>query len=464
VTTRAWLAALTALALLTAGCGSGRTPPQTNGEKMIGEACEQDLECQGGLVCADGACAPSTCNRAPDPTAFCAMELGVPADRAECDVDGTCLAKKVGPGETCGADADCIFGSVCVSGQCVETCVTSASCIEPGTTCRERTAGSTEKICRGGLACTEVENPRAFCADVVGLPAIIVECTLEGECRPLQLPEGAPCIFDTQCSEGVCVDDFCIRSCETRADCPGANKDCVDRGQGSPVKICVDIEPENCLEQGELDPDVYCQQIIGGPAVCDIVTEECVAQEPPFDEGTVLLVKDVSEEGCEDALEPGADVSWVQLQRSEGLAFGLTVSYFPAPEVPDGEGSLRDTTIIDGRAVSSDENFCRTDPDSGEVFGLTREGAVALGCGGAIALAFNDAAGMPAVFERGDSLIIGEVGALCEEGALEDERFEVYACRDPELVAFAGDTSSCDILLTEEGGSEGNRPLTLIWE
>ncbi|MEM1348767.1 MAG: hypothetical protein AAGI01_09445 [Myxococcota bacterium] len=435
-----------------------------NGTKRSGASCEQDLECQGGLLCTEGVCTPSSCNRAVDPTAYCAEQLGVGLERAECDVDGECIAKKAGFGEGCAADTGCIFGSVCEAGACVETCTTSASCIEEGSMCLARAPGSELKICQPGVKCTEAEEPLELCADVVGLPSALVECTPGGSCQPLQLLEGALCLFDAQCAGGVCVDNFCVRSCVARADCEETNQDCVDRGQGSPVKICVDVEPENCLEQGELDPDEYCAQLAGAPAVCDVETEQCVAQEPSFDSGTILLVVDVSDRGCEDALEPGADISWVQLTREEGLAFGAALLYLPAPEVPGGMDSLRDTTILDGRAISSDENFCRTDPISGEVLGLTRRGAVSLGCGGVIALAFVDAEGETAAFERGDRLIIGETGSMCEDGALDGERVEVYACRDPELVALAGDISSCDILVIEEGGSEGNRPMVLAWD
>lgn len=105
------------LAFLLIGCAADVGPTG----RAVGGPCFEELDCEAG--------------------SFCLRRLDFP--------DGTCTTN-------CGADDDCVGGSVCVEegmGVCLLPCAADEDCSREGYACRERVrrgaAGST-MVCVGG--------------------------------------------------------------------------------------------------------------------------------------------------------------------------------------------------------------------------------------------------------------------------------------------------------------------------
>lgn len=136
------------MAVTQTGCPSG--------DAEVGETCDRHADCESGLQCVAGTCAPR-CQRAPEcgdgyacTDGICELALGQPGDACtseiqcapglSCQLDGTtvdgngnllasCAEQNAGrpPGSTCTTDDECRNGT-CALGHCVDLCSETRDC------------------------------------------------------------------------------------------------------------------------------------------------------------------------------------------------------------------------------------------------------------------------------------------------------------------------------------------------
>jgi|GEM_PF-4133953 len=440
---------LAAILSLSTGCGGcGGKVPKTGGTQKPGEGCQRDAECENGLRCDDGACIYERCNSAPDPLAFCAEQLDVTLERAVCDSGtGDCSVARSSVGGVCESDDFCVFGSICEDGACVETCVSSASCRVAGEACLARTQGSSVKYCQPSPGCDALEDPTAYCSDVLGVHPTEVSCNEEtGECEVYQRDPGSSCRFDEQCFGSVCEDMVCTTLCEEDADC-STNRVCETRLGDGDEKIC---QIESCIYAP--DPDYFCFQKLGDEtAYCDF---EGLCQRDISLTGQVIMVLDGSIGApCSEEVggrSPGLDLTYAMVTDGFGdevLGRGQVVAFEP------GAGPQGNDFVEGAPFGSNTPPLTSIDPDTGCVFPEGEQGLPelrSLGCGGAIALEFFSEQGAPIILDEEKLMLIGEYGPVCDERFSFDDVSEVYLCRDPTEVRERQDMSSCDVLLDAE--------------
>lgn len=193
-----------------------------------GDACDAHVDCPNGTLCEDG-----VCTNAPD----CDYEHPCPAGLM-CDFGRqTCMAPQTEV--ECETSADCLGGSYCWDGVCIETggCQTDEECEAIGENLLCDTQRST---------CTPDPGP---CPDGSCGCLVTADCSEGLVCElgtcwdPALLCEG-----DDQCGEGrVCDGSFCAKSCAVDGQCP--------TGQA-----CGD--------------DAVCRDIAGGTGEC-VFTSDC---------------------------------------------------------------------------------------------------------------------------------------------------------------------------------------------
>lgn len=193
-----------------------------------GDSCSVNVDCPNGTVCEDG-----ICTNAPD----CDFEHACPAGLM-CDfARQTCIAPQ--PETECETSVDCLGGSYCWEGQCIESggCALDEDCAQFGENLLCDTTRST---------CTPDPGP---CPD--------------GECG---------CLVDADCSDGlVCELGACwdpATLCETNEDC----------GQG---RVCdglfcaKDCASDVACPTGQAcGDDSVCRDIAGGTGEC-VYTSDC---------------------------------------------------------------------------------------------------------------------------------------------------------------------------------------------
>jgi hypothetical protein len=198
-------------------------PPSGNG----GPLCTKPSDCPPGSNCgADNSCHAGDCSVSGCPSSFvCKLAGGVPA----CVPIGG--GSDGGATSSCQSDKDCPTpaGSKCLSGECVapaDQCVDGTQCAKG-----QCVQGACTPACDANTPC-----PTGFSCDTAkGV------CT--GNPTPCS-PTGASCAGGT-----VCVDEHCVEPCGAGGTCPGGLV-CVDGGctpDEKPVFTCVtDGAQDNC--------------------------------------------------------------------------------------------------------------------------------------------------------------------------------------------------------------------------
>ena len=445
------------LILLTIACGPRVDPPR--GDTPPGAGCQDSSQCQSGLACQDGVCVYERCNSAPDPDAWCVEQVGETLARTVVCERGSGECEEIfgAIGEACVMDAACGFGLVCESGRCQETCRSSASCRASGLSCLPRRADEPEgeRLCKPSPKCTEVADPRMFCAEELGLDPWLVECEMQsGVCEPAELPTGETCRFDQQCETGVCEQQICTRTCTQDIDCAATTEVCRPRGGEVKVNVC---QQKTCLD--EPDPNSYCQRELGQPGATCNAFGECRGMAEDY--GVFLLIEDTSMgEACsssiKDVYEPGTDLMYIFLYDEESGDSDDIRMLDPAMArvlyVEPGETEVENTLISYEHLEQSltvegfdEESGCvqsRGGPEPGVVYSM--------GCGGRMVLSF-ERNGSPVRLTEFSEILIGEYGPLCLGDTREDnDSFRVFACSDTNAVANERDDSSCDTELFME--------------
>ncbi|MEL6339341.1 MAG: hypothetical protein AAFQ65_05490 [Myxococcota bacterium] len=176
--------------------------------KTAGQVCASDNECVSGF-CTDGVCCPSrcgdTCRDCRSGTCAEVRNAPDPDTCSSCFGDATCTGRDV--------LEECANGTECSSGICVDN------------TCRKRD-GST---CAGNAEC---ENDACIGGSCTSPSGILDPCDDSTDCQSnlactggfCLVPDGSPCITDTQCVN-LCILGSCapmsgpLGGCENSGDC-----------------------------------------------------------------------------------------------------------------------------------------------------------------------------------------------------------------------------------------------------
>lgn len=183
--------------------------------RRLGEACDGDDPCEGGLACtdqdppgapadagvapADGGVVGPTCR--PLPAVGEACQPGGPYVCGE----GTCLGEVCRAGvvdDPCTGDGTCEGELICVQGLCARPPRAGAACSVDGR-CEDGAYCDGER-------CRPFPGPGAACAPG-GRCAEGAFCN-QGSCEALRIP-GATCTSDDSCASGLCLD---TGTCATR--------------------------------------------------------------------------------------------------------------------------------------------------------------------------------------------------------------------------------------------------------
>lgn len=445
------------LSVLLWSCGPRVDPPR--GDTPPGAGCEDSSQCQSGLVCEGGACVYERCNSAPDPDVWCAEKIGETlATSVVCERGtGDCEEIFGGIGSACRVDGECGFGLVCEQARCEETCTSSASCRASGLSCLPRDDGEPDgvRLCKTSPDCDGLPDPKAFCAEELGLPSYDVLCNAEsGACEPVLLAEWESCRFDQQCETGVCEQQLCTRTCQVDSDCVSDQEVCRPRGGELKVNVC---QPRTCLD--ERDPDSYCEQELGQAGARCSASGECRGMA--MDHGVFILIEDTSMgDACssqiKDVYEPGSDLMYIFLYDEESgdaddprmLDPALARVHHVEPGVADVEN-----TLISYQHLEQSLTVEKFDEESGCVRsrgGPQPDTVYSMGCGGKMIVSF-ERNGTPVRLTDFSEILIGEYGPLCLGDARDDlDSFRVFVCRDTNAVANQLDDSSCDTELFKE--------------
>ncbi len=188
---------LAAFGLFSAACSKDDNTPARLSN--LGESCQSSGECAGSYVCRTGVCSVST--------------VGIAANTKVCEL------------QQCTTTSDC--------------------CAQPPAIC-----ATYATACDGGLTaeCTYAQQPPCVCdpnvACTAGQCVTTTTCTADMDCTTYGLTHCSPggkcvaCLTKSDCAvtTDVCVDNACVASCETKADCQAfydcdtANKNCVFKG------------------------------------------------------------------------------------------------------------------------------------------------------------------------------------------------------------------------------------------
>lgn len=428
----------------------GPQVPKTKGTQKSGQSCASSSECENGLACVEQRCDFERCNSALDPQQWCALRLGVEPSLAQCDSgNGSCVALKPMVGGPCQQDEACNFGSICVQGACVETCVSSASCPISTEACIARAEGGAQRHCQPSPGCQAFEDAAGFCADALGLNAQDVMCDRSsGECTARKMLPGVACRFDDQCVAGsVCEQSRCITLCERDEDCAPDVESCSPRIATKAGRIC---QLKSCASAP--DPDAHCVQELGSPdAYCDF-DGECALDVSLT--GQIILLSDlgaqpeICAEQVNERAAPGLDITYAMALDYDFNVLGYGRPVVIKPGVgPEGNDFTR-SAHLDMTGVSLDD----IDTDTGCLKGednFTRRKVLSLGCGGKLALEFFSQVGAPLMLTEDTLITIGEAGPVCG-GASAQDRGEVHLCRDVFAVRGREDLSTCTTKLESQ--------------
>jgi len=227
-------------------------------------------ECEGGICTgASGGCM-GTCTSYPPPGSACD-----PADPFGCDptvqwCDGTCERKRP-LGDPCDADQQCVYGYVCVQGQCGDP-----PAFHEGDQCPV-----INRLCSDELYCSSMNLCASFVAaggacdvDVACKPGLACVGLVRG--RPGTAPSSAGTCQAWSDASGACT-AATVSGCPATQRCQGAS--CV---AGAPApQVSVD---ESCGVDGDCAGGLYCRLgachfkvALGGD--CSVSPTACL---PPF--------------------------------------------------------------------------------------------------------------------------------------------------------------------------------------
>ena len=239
-------------------------------------ACTANGDCDEGMICRDGDCAPE-CLEAADCAVLDARMICSAESRCvfECDSDSACADEQICNAEmlaceddACNEDADCDVG-VCsedpLHGRCVPGCEDDENCADRNMICNVE-AQRCEFECVGNADC---EGDTPLCQDN---HCVAAECGDDDAC----VAEGA--------AGGYCVEMICIAECEDDAPCADRNMvcntdtkrcelECVDNaGCEGETPLCLN---NRCVEPQCADDDA-CMAEDGPGGFC--VAFQCVDQ------------------------------------------------------------------------------------------------------------------------------------------------------------------------------------------
>lgn len=176
-----------------------------NCDGVVDEGCSAfgDI-CAGDEECASGLCSETevgvVCTQSCDPLR---AELGCPPGFF-CQNDGGCSGVCALQTEELGLGAECDASGECSSGYCAAVGEETRRCHSP--------CGDQQAMCLAGEVCFANEGSCGVCVDAqfVAPPR----------------DQGEPCQVDSDCGDGICLDDagvrFCARACEAAEDCDDA--------------------------------------------------------------------------------------------------------------------------------------------------------------------------------------------------------------------------------------------------
>lgn len=313
-----------------------------------------------------------------------------------------------------------------------------------------------------------------------GLSAMLVGCD-----EALDNGEAESCSEDADCEgdDEICVDEVCIATCENDQDCEDDDI-CETRPDGAgDERICQEMEFEECTEDSECNEDYeYCGDHPldeDGPDVCRehpkgqdcTVPEDCPRADEICDtaEGqcvdpdelayyTVLIEDKTYQEDddrCTDTSmqwdSSGAKLMYVELRdRYEGdlLSNGIWVDYEYGENTEFGTvPDIFDGTPPDYDGQCPDEETQERKDGTTIDHTFNEESVVAIGCGGWVALQFDDEDGNVIPLDESHSIWVGEYGPVCDSQWGEDW-YDVSICTDQRQTEI--DFATCDPPLNDE--------------
>lgn len=200
----------------------------TNGVCVGG--CLTTANCAAGQICSNGACITPQCNPAIVPSGCAAGSW--------CTSSRVCVPQKAS-GSSCALGVECISG-VCTNGFCIGGCLSSTNC-PSGQSCINGVCTITATKVDGSLCAINAECNSGLCFQsycrapcVPGLPSSVCATGFTcqntgliggGACIPTAiyrpgLDDGCSCLFNSQCSSGICNCGICGYQCSNNWQCP----------------------------------------------------------------------------------------------------------------------------------------------------------------------------------------------------------------------------------------------------
>jgi hypothetical protein len=249
-------------------------PPCVAGTKAKGEACSCNAECGTGGHCVDGVCCDTACNEGCKTCAAPGM-LGTCVNRTVGSNPRDAATCKMSAVSTCGLDGKCDglggcskypVNTVCRAGTCDGDAVIGANVCDGLGQCKP---GATRLCvpfsCNASTgACNTTCTSNSQC--VSGIQCVV------GSCGPR--PKGAACQNGSDCASAFCADGVCCNvacsgaciSCNLighEGTCWPLEADVVDTR-----RICVDMGPSTCGENGLCDGVGGCQRYPSDAGAC----------------------------------------------------------------------------------------------------------------------------------------------------------------------------------------------------
>ena len=173
-------------------------------------------------------------------TLGCQLVDGQTGCTADSDCVHTCIAgtcgPRVGTGETCDSQDDCIGGHGCSGGRCLledgETCGANDECLE---------------VCISNF-CTSPSSPLGACDTADG----DADCDGDGQCTGgiCYLPNGSSCSSNSHCVE-TCISGTCAPYATTQGYCDTADDDDCEPNHACISSECLLHPGQSCLNNDE---------------------------------------------------------------------------------------------------------------------------------------------------------------------------------------------------------------------
>ena len=224
---------LIALCFLVA-CGDDGTDDAVESSSNTSSACESDLNCDLGLFCISGQCAPSgsECVENADCDDFFECSSGYCVEIArECEDDSACPDANICIDYRCVTgcreDGDCGEGKICSDEllrcvdpppMCPDTCPQHQQCVDPQLGCVPDGTCSASSDCTDGLVCND-----GVCGDPILSCDDDRDCTFDRYCADTSLCE-VGCRNSGGCFDG----EYCIENQCTPGEPPACDADALE--------------------------------------------------------------------------------------------------------------------------------------------------------------------------------------------------------------------------------------------